>query len=82
MPMTNDLENPNPKGSRRRFLNYTALSAAALTAAQKATAAPAAIRVPDAIPNAIRTPGKPAEFPMRGAQVFAKRCSAAPATTK
>lgn len=60
--------------SRRTFLNATAAAAAGLAAAQKAQAAPAAIKVPDAIPAALATPGKPAAFPMRGAQVFAKVC--------
>ena len=32
------------------------------------------IRLPSAIPTALATPGKPAAFPMRGAQVFAKVC--------
>ncbi|MGH9662000.1 MAG: thiamine pyrophosphate-binding protein [Bryobacteraceae bacterium] len=60
--------------SRRSFLSRSVLAAGALGAAQKASAEPAPIRVPDAIPAALKTPGKPAAFPMRGAQVFAKVC--------
>jgi len=63
-------------GSRRNFLTKSMLAAGALGAAQKATAETTAapIRVPEAIPSALKTPGKPAAFPMRGAQVFAKVC--------
>ena len=73
--MSNDQDRRKDAGSRRKFINYSMLSAAALGAAQKAsgeTGAP--IRIPDVIPTAISTPGKPAAFPMRGAQVFAKVC--------
>ncbi|MBI3207472.1 MAG: thiamine pyrophosphate-binding protein [Candidatus Solibacter usitatus] len=65
----------NNDQNRRKFFNSSVLTAAALAAAQKGAAEPGgAIKVPDAIPNAINTPGKPAAFPMRGAQVFAKVC--------
>ena len=62
--------------SRRSFLSGSALAAAAALAAQRATAAPTieGIRVPDLIPNALKVPAKPAGFPMRGAQVFARAC--------
>lgn len=57
--------------NRRKFM----LSAAALPAAQVASAQPSpGIRVPDSIPSSVAAKGKPAEFPMRGAQVFAKVC--------
>jgi hypothetical protein len=68
------------KASRRKFLNRGMLTAAAgaLGAAQSAvaatTSAERAIRLPDAIPAALNTPPKPASFPMRGSQVFAKVC--------
>ena len=72
--MASDHERPG--GSRRRFMNYSLSAAAAAAAMQRnASAEPiAAIKIPDAIPSAINTPGKPAAFPMRGAQVFAKVC--------
>jgi thiamine pyrophosphate-dependent acetolactate synthase large subunit-like protein len=64
--------------SRRDFLNRSMLTAAgalgvANSAAAATTAAPA-IRVPDAIPAALKAPSKAATFPMRGAQVFARAC--------
>ncbi|MBX9601706.1 MAG: twin-arginine translocation signal domain-containing protein [Bryobacteraceae bacterium] len=71
---TNPEEN---KKSRRGFLNASAIAAAAaFGAAPKAQAEPGVspIRVPDAIPNALNTPGKPANWPMRGAQIFARVC--------
>ena len=66
-------------GSRRDFLKRSMLTAAGALGASKvvtaATVPPApAIRVPDAIPAALNLPVKPASFPMRGAQVFAKVC--------
>src|SRR5689334_13677771 len=64
--------------SRRDFLNRSALAAAGALGAAKgaaaATTATPAIRVPDAIPAALHSPPKPASFPMRGAQVFARAC--------
>jgi len=65
--------------SRREFLKGSILSATgALGAAKMAaavTGAPEpAIRLPEAFPTALNTPPKPAEFPMRGSQVFAKVC--------
>ena len=68
-----NMDSAKEKNSRRGFLGGSLTAAAALGAAQKAGADSAAlIRVPDAIPAALNTPGKPAAFPMRGAQVFAK----------
>lgn len=69
----------NNAGSRRDFLKQSVLTAAGAMAASKvatasaATAAPP-IRVPDAITSALNLPVKPANFPMRGSQVFAKVC--------
>ena len=69
-------ERERGNGSRRSFLGRSLAAAGALGAAQKSaaetTAAP--IRVPEAIPTAVQSPGKPAAFPMRGGQVFAKAC--------
>jgi acetolactate synthase I/II/III large subunit len=65
------------KKSRRGFLNASAIAAAAaFGTAQRAQAEPGVspIRVPDAIPNALSTPGKLANWPMRGAQIFARVC--------
>ena len=64
--------------SRRDFLNRSMLTAAgalgvASSAAAATTAGPA-IRVPDAIPAALKSPSKAATFPMSGAQVFARAC--------
>jgi thiamine pyrophosphate-dependent acetolactate synthase large subunit-like protein len=68
----------NNENSRRKFLNRSMMAAAAAmgAGAQRAAAAPtgAPIKVPDVIPNMVAQPGKPAAFPMRGAQVFAKVC--------
>jgi thiamine pyrophosphate-dependent acetolactate synthase large subunit-like protein len=67
-----------PQGSRRDFLSRSALAAAgalgAVKGAAAATTATPGIRVPDAIPAALQSPAKPAVFPMRGAQVFARAC--------
>ncbi len=65
--------------SRRQFLNQSLGAASAVAAvagsAGRAAAAPvAAIRVPDLIPSSLAAPVKPANFPMRGAQVFARVC--------
>ena len=67
--------------SRRDFLKRSMLTAAAALAAPKVAdatgaAAPAApaIRLPDAIPAALNLPARPASFPMRGSQVFARVC--------
>jgi thiamine pyrophosphate-dependent acetolactate synthase large subunit-like protein len=65
--------------SRRDFLNRSIMSAAGALGAAKgaaaATTAPAAaIRLPDAIPAALKQAPKPASFPMTGAQVFARAC--------
>ncbi len=72
-----DKERELGKGSRRSFLSRSVVAAGALGAAQKAMSAAAVaapIRVPDAIPEALKTPERPAAFPMRGGQVFAKVC--------
>jgi thiamine pyrophosphate-dependent acetolactate synthase large subunit-like protein len=66
-------------GSRRDFLKRSMLTAAGALGASRVVAAAAtpaepAIRLPDAIPVALNLPVKPASFPMRGAQVFAKVC--------
>jgi acetolactate synthase-1/2/3 large subunit len=69
-------------GSRRDFLKQSMLTAAGALGASKVVAAAAmpgvptaaAIRLPDAIPAALNLPIKPASFPMRGSQVFAKVC--------
>jgi len=65
-------------GSRRAFLNKTMLSGLAGAAAlggRGASAAPVgAIKIPDAIIDSQKAAPKPAAFPMRGAQVFAKVC--------
>jgi thiamine pyrophosphate-dependent acetolactate synthase large subunit-like protein len=72
------MEKPDSKAnSRRSFLNRTTLAAAAAAfATKKAKAAPTAgaIKIPDIIPNSLNTAPKPATFPMRGAQVFARAC--------
>lgn len=65
--------------SRRSFLNRgVAAGAGALAAAQTAAAATSGdvkpIRIADAFNNARNAPLKPAAFPMRGAEVFAKVC--------
>src|SRR5947207_12027729 len=64
--------------SRRDFLNRSMLTAAGAlgvaNSAAAATSAAPAIRVPDAIPAALKSPSKAASFPMRGAQVFARAC--------
>src|SRR5258706_1431363 len=69
---------PRPKDSRRSFLNRSVLTAAAgALVAKKAVAAdasPATIKLADAFTTAINATPKPASFPMRGAQVFAKVC--------
>lgn len=68
-------------GPRREFLKKSMLTVAGALAGPKVAsatgAAPAeapAIRLPDAIPAALSLPAKPASFPMRGSQVFAKVC--------
>jgi thiamine pyrophosphate-dependent acetolactate synthase large subunit-like protein len=65
--------------SRRDFLKGSILSAtgalgAAKVAAAVASSTEAPIRLPEAFPAALNAPPKPAEFPMRGSQVFAKVC--------
>jgi acetolactate synthase-1/2/3 large subunit len=63
--------------SRRDFINRSMLTAAGALGAAKAVKAATSdrpIRLPDAIPTALNTAPKPAAFPMRGAQVFAKVC--------
>src|SRR5258706_9265637 len=73
-----DEHKPREKDSRRSFLNRSVLTAAAgAFAAQKvhaADASPASIKNADAFTTAINATPKPANFPMRGAQVFAKVC--------
>jgi len=73
-----DNEHKREPGSRREFLSRSIVVAGALGAAHQVAAAaetaPAPIRLPEAIPAALRAPGKPAAFPMRGGQVFAKVC--------
>src|SRR5258706_3489668 len=69
----------NHENSRRTFLNRTVVAGAgALAAAQKASAAttsePKPIHIADAFTTAQNAPLRPANFPMRGAQVFAKVC--------
>ena len=67
-------------GSRREFLVRSMLTAAGALGAPRMAAVPAAaptvapIRLPNAIPTALNLPAKPASFPMRGSQVFAKVC--------
>jgi len=68
-----------PRRSRRDFLKGSILSATGALGAAKIAAAVTgapepAIRLPEAFPAALNTPPKPAEFPMRGSQVFAKVC--------
>jgi thiamine pyrophosphate-dependent acetolactate synthase large subunit-like protein len=67
--------------SRRDFLKGSILSATGALGAAKMAAAvsvasssEAPIRLPEAFPAALNAPPKPAEFPMRGSQVFAKVC--------
>src|SRR5579871_5389485 len=65
--------------SRRNFLTRAgALAAAGAVGAVKSASAAAGpertIKLPDAIPTALGMPAKPAAFPMRGGQVFAKVC--------
>ena len=63
--------------SRRTFLNRSVLTAAGALAvknAAAATTAPPGIRLPDAFSASLQLPPKPAGFPMRGAQVFARAC--------
>ena len=72
-------ESARDKKSRRDFLNRSILSAAGALGAVKGAAAPAtagpqAIRLPDAIPAALKLAPKAASFPMTGAQVFARAC--------
>src|SRR5258708_28014190 len=73
-----DEQKPREKDSRRSFLNRSVLTAAAgAFAAQKVHAADAngaGIKIADAFTTAINATPKPANFPMRGAQVFAKVC--------
>src|SRR5438445_706050 len=69
----------NETKSRRDFLNRSVVAgSAALAAAQKASAAsapePKPIQIAGAFTNAQNTALRPANFPMRGAQVFAKVC--------
>jgi hypothetical protein len=72
-------QNDREKGSRRAFLNRSVLTAAAgaFAAAQHAHAAEtegASIHPSEAFNTALKVTPKPAAFPMRGAQVFAKVC--------
>jgi thiamine pyrophosphate-dependent acetolactate synthase large subunit-like protein len=64
--------------SRREFLGRSMLTGAGALgmtgSAAAATSATPGIRVPDAIPAALKSPAKAAAFPMRGAQVFARAC--------
>ena len=73
-----DEQKPRNKDSRRSFLNRSVLTAAAgAFVAKKAAAAdatPGSIKLADAFNTAIAATPKPAAFPMRGAQVFAKVC--------
>lgn len=67
--------------SRRDFIKGTAVAGAGAAAilqaqqgsAQEAKAAP--IRIPDEIPRTLAEAAKPANFPMSGAEVFAKFCN-------
>src|SRR5258708_33994328 len=74
------MENKRPAetASRGDFLKRSMLTAGALGASKVVAAAAEptgpAIRGPDAIPAALNLPAKPATFPMRRAQVFAKVC--------
>ncbi len=65
-------------GSRRAFLNKTMLSgltgAAGLGTRGASAASGGPIRIPDAITDSQKAAPKPAAFPMRGAQIFAKVC--------
>lgn len=66
--------------SRRSFLKESAAAGAAAAAlgagglAASADAPEPAIRVPEEIPEALREAAAPADFPMNGAQVFARAC--------
>jgi thiamine pyrophosphate-dependent acetolactate synthase large subunit-like protein len=67
-------------GSRRSFLNRSAMLAAAgalgavKNVAAAATTPERPIKVPDQIPTALAMPAKAPDFPMRGGMVFAKVC--------
>ncbi len=67
--------------SRRSFIKGTALAGAGAAAMLKTEQSAAQddthsdIRIPDEIPRTLAEAAKPANFPMTGAQVFAKFCS-------
>jgi thiamine pyrophosphate-dependent acetolactate synthase large subunit-like protein len=74
-------EGPTGSGVSRRAFVAGASAAAALGAAGKAAAAAAAgdaserqIQIPAEIPDTLNEAAKPAEFPMRGDQLFARAC--------
>ncbi len=73
-------EKTEQQGSRRSFLNKTVLTGLAGAAGFGARGAAAAtttggpITIPDGIKDSQKAAPKPASFPMRGAQVFAKVC--------
>ena len=68
----------NDSVSRRRFVTRGAVAAAAAAGASAAASTTerrdTAITVPSEVPASLAEASKPAEFPMTGAQVFAKAC--------
>lgn len=62
--------------SRRRFVAGGAVAAAlaAPAAASTVSERDSSIKIPSEVPASRSEPPRPAEFPMTGAQVFAKAC--------
>ena len=76
-----DITAEEAKVSRRNFIKGTALAgagAAAMLQSENSEAQDsneAKIRIPDEIPRTLAEAAKPANFPMTGAEVFAKFCN-------
>ncbi len=65
--------------SRRKFVSGGAVAAAVAAGGAEAVASTTAsrdgnIQIPDEVPSALEEAPKPADFPMSGAQVFARAC--------
>ena len=74
--MATDRDNPASAVSRRKFVTRGAVAAAVAAGAKASTTArrDGNIRVPAEVPASLAEPPRAADFPMTGAQIFAKAC--------
>ena len=74
--MATDRDNPASAVSRRRFVTRGAVAAAVAAGAKASTTArrDGNITVPAEVPASLAEAPRPADFPMTGAQIFAKAC--------